>query len=358
MAAWTTSNGTWLGSNRVSDVPAIGPDGRLTRNGVTYDIVFERRFKQPIEKLWAAITIPKRIADWFATMTFEPDLRLGAKLSVSFGPGNISYGEVIALAPPRLFAFRWGGPDAIVRFELEPDGAGSRLVFSQTMLDSKSREGMAVVSAGWHRMLDTLVAVESGAELEHQQQWEYPTRPRYRAVLDAMWGSDDPDGEISRRDDGGYEIVFRRRIRKPLEKVWAALTVPERLSDWLAAATIEPDLRIGARFTLRFAMNDYRMVGEIVELDPPRLIAWTWPDADASGDGTANVVRFQLAPDGDGCLLTLTDRGWGQPAPGQMAGWHNHLEALPNAADGIFTPWDWAVEAVHEARYREAIARL
>jgi hypothetical protein len=67
------------------------------------------------------------------------------------------------------------------------------------------------------------------------------------------------------------------------------------------------------------------------------------------------VVRFELSPDGDGCLLTLTDAGPGPIHPSQAAGWHTHPEALPGAADGVFTAWDPAVEAVHGARYRTII---
>ena len=163
------------------------------------------------------------------------------------------------------------------------------------------------------------------------------------------------DGVIRRTDDG-YEIVFVRRLKRPIGKVWTALTVPERIADWLAAATIEPDLRLGAKLSLRFSEGDYRMAGEIIALDPPRLIAWTWPDR--MGQPNPSVVRFELEPDGGGCVLTLRNSGHGLPEPGQMAGWHTHLEGLEGSADGVFTAWDRVVEAAHEARYRDAIARL
>jgi hypothetical protein len=45
-------------------------------------------------------------------------------------------------------------------------------------------------------------------------------------------------------------------------------------------------------------------------------------------------------------------------APNHAAGWHTHLEALPGAADGVFTPWSAEREAVHLERYRAAIAAL
>jgi uncharacterized protein YndB with AHSA1/START domain len=163
------------------------------------------------------------------------------------------------------------------------------------------------------------------------------------------------DGVIRRMGER-YEIVFVRRLAKPIEKVWAALTVPERIADWLAVAAIEPDLRIGARFSLRFSEGDYRMAGEIVDLEPPRLIAWTWPDP--ADQPNPSVVRFELAPDGEGCVLTLTNTGPGFPQPGQLAGWHTHLEALAGAADGVFTAWSGEAEAVHLARYKTVLAAL
>lgn len=166
------------------------------------------------------------------------------------------------------------------------------------------------------------------------------------------------DGVIRKTGEDEYEVVFRRRIRRPLEKVWAALTVPERIADWLAKATIEPDLRIGARFTLQFAEGDYRMAGEIIELDPPHLIAWTWPDVEGTGLSATSLVRFELQPDGDGCVLTLTNGGLRAITPSQAAGWHTHLEALPGAVDGVHTPWRADREAVHLPRYKAAIASL
>lgn len=167
---------------------------------------------------------------------------------------------------------------------------------------------------------------------------------------------DDADG-IIRKTGETYEIVFRRRLAKSIEKVWAALTAPERIADWLAEATIEPDLRLGARFALNFPTMDYRMAGEIVALQPPRLIAWTWPDPKAPQ--RRPVVRFELEPDGAGCILTLTNDGLIKPDLDDVAaGWHTHLELLPGAADGVHTPWSAEREKTHAARYRQALASL
>jgi uncharacterized protein YndB with AHSA1/START domain len=167
---------------------------------------------------------------------------------------------------------------------------------------------------------------------------------------------DDTDG-IIRKTGATYEIVFVRRFAKPIEKVWAALTVPARIADWLAEATIEPDLRLGARFALHFPTMDYRMGGEIVALEPPRLIAWTWPDPKAPE--RRSVVTFELAAESGGCVLTLTNDGLIKPDLDDVAaGWHTHLECLTGAADGVRTPWSAEREKVHRRRYIEAVAGL
>lgn len=154
-------------------------------------------------------------------------------------------------------------------------------------------------------------------------------------------------GEV-RREGGTVTLVFHRRYAKPIEKVWAALTVPERLADWFAEAKLDR-LEPGATIELYFTGADYRSLARIVELDPPRTIAWIWSEIDGS---KASHVRFDLAPDGDGgTRLTLTHSGLQvDEAKGVDSGWHAHLEAVADAADGVFTPWARLLEREAEAR--------
>jgi uncharacterized protein YndB with AHSA1/START domain len=88
---------------------------------------------------------------------------------------------------------------------------------------------------------------------------------------------DGSDGVIRKLPDG-YEIVFVRRLAKPIEKVWVALTQPERIADWLGVATPEQGgvLSVGVRFELRFPQSGYWTMCEVVAMDAPRLFAWTW----------------------------------------------------------------------------------
>jgi hypothetical protein len=72
----------------------------------------------------------------------------------------------------------------------------------------------------------------------------------------------------------------------------------------------------------------------ITVCEPPRHLAWIWQLG-----GRDTLVRFDLVPEGNGCALTLTHSGVPLVGDGVRAGWHAHLEALPDAIEGRATPW-------------------
>jgi uncharacterized protein YndB with AHSA1/START domain len=142
-------------------------------------------------------------------------------------------------------------------------------------------------------------------------------------------------GEVRRTGDT-VEIVFRRRYAKPVEKIWAAITIPERIADWFAETEID-----GEAIRFLFPDVDYRINGRIVAHTPLRTFAWTWPN----DDGSESVVRFDLEPDGDGCRLTLTQSSLiAKGGASAAAGWHAHLAGLPDAAEGRKTAWATVIE--------------
>lgn len=142
--------------------------------------------------------------------------------------------------------------------------------------------------------------------------------------------SDAPMGEVTVTDDL-IRIAFERHYRFPVEKVWAAITTPERLADWLANA--EVDLRVGGILRLDGnGMHQDEM--RITVCEPPHSFAWAWNIGDYE-----SIVRFDLKPDANGTHLTLTHSGVPRMAEGARAGWHALLEALPDALEGRATPW-------------------
>ena len=44
------------------------------------------------------------------------------------------------------------------------------------------------------------------------------------------------DGTIETIGDGRYVLRYERRLRHPVEKVWAALTEPRQIEQWWARA--------------------------------------------------------------------------------------------------------------------------
>ena len=142
-----------------------------------------------------------------------------------------------------------------------------------------------------------------------------------------------PKGDVTVKDDR-LQVVFRRRYAKPVAKVWAALTTPERLEDWFGAAKI--DLRIGGKLHVT-SPNGKQSEFSITRIEAPHVLGWSWVI-----DGLNTSVLFELAPDGDGCQLTLTHGGLsardGRGA-GVRAGWHAVLEGLADCLDGRATPW-------------------
>ncbi len=153
-------------------------------------------------------------------------------------------------------------------------------------------------------------------------------------------------GEIRRVGDI-VEVTFHRRYARPIAKVWAALATPERISDWFANTTINR-MEVGGQIALDFKDENYRAVGEIVIYTPMQTFAWTWSELDGSD---TTLVRWDLEPDGDGCKVTLTHSGL---TPSQGAdvgpGWHAHLQAIEDAADGRQTQWSTVRKRADEAK--------
>jgi Activator of Hsp90 ATPase homolog 1-like protein len=88
---------------------------------------------------------------------------VGAELTFTY-PENTEppeNGEIVELDEPRLFAFTWRAAEResqLLRFELEPDGDGTRLVFTHEL----PRPDSAKVAAGWQLCLDDLELALAG----------------------------------------------------------------------------------------------------------------------------------------------------------------------------------------------------
>jgi len=120
--------------------------------------------------------------------------------------------------------------------------------------------------------------------------------------------------------DGKPAVRFERVYPHPVEHVWRSVTEPERMASWFPT-TVEVDLREGGAMAFTFPGGEMEpMDGRVLELDPPRTFAFLWGREE---------LRFELAPDGEGCRLALTHLiSNADEAARNAAGWHVCLDDL------------------------------
>jgi uncharacterized protein YndB with AHSA1/START domain len=132
-------------------------------------------------------------------------------------------------------------------------------------------------------------------------------------------------------------LRFERRLAHSPQRVWRALTDPAELTHWFPQDLVGT---FAAGEKLRFVFRGeppvlngevlHEFDGEVLEFEPPHVLAYTW-----AGD----VLRWTLAPDGDGCLLVFTDTFTEHgKAARDGAGWHVCLDALDACLNGAAGP--------------------
>ncbi len=150
-----------------------------------------------------------------------------------------------------------------------------------------------------------------------------------------MSRADDPAGD----DDyatlervGERSILrYRRRLAHPRTKVWRALTEDAHLAAWFPT-TLDGTRVAGAPLHFSFRASEGEPFdGEMLAFDPPSLMELRWAD---------DVLRFELEPDGSGCVLRLSVTfPEGGKAARDAAGWHVCLERLQGVCDGADVSW-------------------
>jgi uncharacterized protein YndB with AHSA1/START domain len=122
------------------------------------EVVFERRFAAPRERVWQALTDPSELAGWLAPAEIE--MRVGGRVFFKFDDGD-ERGTITELREPELLAYTWneGQTDSVVRFELEPDDGGTRLILRHTF---DGQVDLSSFGGGWHHHLEQLTAQVAG----------------------------------------------------------------------------------------------------------------------------------------------------------------------------------------------------
>ena len=205
-------------------------DGRLITIDGRPALRFERRYRQPVERVWRAVTEPEEMAEWFpaqvlgeravgAPLTFDDDAQRAAANEAgepTRAEGPMFTGTVVTYDPPQVFSFTWG--DELLRIELMPDGDGTLLRFTQVL----SHQSVAARNgAGWHMCLLELDRLVEGGAPETEADEDFGI---YHEYLDRM-------GPELGEPDGDGAITWDRATHVEPEKV---LSVLEDRSGWSA----------------------------------------------------------------------------------------------------------------------------
>jgi uncharacterized protein YndB with AHSA1/START domain len=148
-----------------------------------------------------------------------------------------------------------------------------------------------------------------------------------------------------------HTLRFERILQFAREEVWAALTEPEHLSEWLADATVVPGPE--GSITLDFGEGG-RESGAVTAWEPPSVLAYEW---NFVGE-TPSHVRFELSAVGDGGATRLTlehTRLAADVSPGYGAGWHAHLDQLEGHLRGEVPDWSERFAEL-QPRYADIVA--
>jgi len=130
---------------------------------------------------------------------------------------------------------------------------------------------------------------------------------------------------VIQQTENGYTARFERRLKHPVEKVWAMLTENGKLAKWFSELHVE-DLREGG--TISFNMGDGTFeTMTIQELKLYEVLEYTW---------AKDIVRFELYPEQDGCRLVLIEKitQITSHSSKDLAGWHVCLDVIEALLDG------------------------
>lgn len=140
-------------------------------------------------------------------------------------------------------------------------------------------------------------------------------------------------------------IVAEIQISAPAERIFAALTTPEQLQLWFHGGSECPmktwkmDARPGGSYSYRAgtgsaavdAIVEMECHGEIVECDPPRVLAYTWIASWHENPKRSTLVRWELTPRAGGTHVKVT---------------HSGLAELPTAYKEYSDGWSGVVDSL------------
>lgn len=145
-------------------------------------------------------------------------------------------------------------------------------------------------------------------------------------------------------------IVSEIDISAPPERVFSAISDAAQLKRWFSspecpAKTWEMDPRVGGRYGYRTEagsivvnnVREFECHGEILEVDPPRLLVYTWIANWHDDAATRTIVRWELTPTSGGTHVKVTHSGLAHLPVARKdysGGWPGVVEMLKRFVEG------------------------
>ena len=165
------------------------------------------------------------------------------------------------------------------------------------------------------------------------------------------------------------ELRIVRILPGPIERVWENLTDADKRSRWFCGGEFEQKAGGTVVFHMvhkNLAPNEkppakYAHVqdpgvnfeGRVLKCEAPRLLAYTFGNDDSE-------VMFELRPEGNQVVLTLTHRVRGAEEEAELAnygsGWHTHFAHLVALLEGTPRPNFWATHTKLLPAYEKLLA--
>ncbi|MFC7465757.1 SRPBCC family protein [Brachybacterium sp. GCM10030252] len=159
------------------------PNGQLGEGPHGREVRIERRFRAPIDDVWAAMTEPERLQRWIGR--WEGDPATGRVAFFMTAEGDDVEPEEFAItecSPPHRFAADTSVGDGAwhLRFELSHEDGITTVVFAQALGD----DPLGSVGPGWEYYLDRLARTLEGEDAD-DVDWHsyYPSMSEYYESL-------------------------------------------------------------------------------------------------------------------------------------------------------------------------------
>ena len=145
----------------------------------------------------------------------------------------------------------------------------------------------------------------------------------------------------------GKDLIARSQtdIAAPARAVWAALTDPDAIHEYMFGARVEAQWRVGGQITWRgeWQGTPYEDRGTVLALEPERLLQYTHfsPRAGVADEPQDyHTVTIQLRRHGGGIRVTLTQDNNPSEAARAHAerNWSSMLEALKRYVERTLRP--------------------